>query len=202
VALADHLATSGRCVEGVGGFRPAAEAFAQRWSDQHSCHVATTMEQGVYEATGVTAPTGVSGSLRLAAPGDAPLLNAWALGFVELIPEAVPAEEAILTDRVERGEMWVWEYDGAPVSMVYASPPAGGISRISWVYTPPEHQRHGYASAVVAGATAAQLAAGNRCMLYTDLANPTSNGIYQAIGYRRVGDAVMLAFEPHRSPYR
>lgn len=32
------------------------------------------------------------------------------------------------------------------------------------------------------------------CALYTDLANPTSNGIYQAIGYRHLGDTADLAF--------
>lgn len=59
--------------------------------------------------------------------------------------------------------------------------------------TPPRHRRQGYASACVARLTAHALAhPGRTCMLYADLANPTSNGIYQAIGYRRVGDAVDL----------
>lgn len=196
VAVADFLSGSGRPVGGVGGFRRAAEGFAQRWRELHDCTVVTTMEQGVYEATQVAPPPGVPGCLRRASPRDAALLNVWALGFIEHIREPVPAEEAVLTDRIERGEMWVWERDGTPVSMAYASPPTGGMSRIGWVYTPPERRCHGYGSAVVAGATAAQLDAGARCMLYTDLANPTSNGIYQAIGYRRVGDGVMLSFEP------
>ena len=34
------------------------------------------------------------------------------------------------------------------------------------------------------------------CFLYTDLANPTSNRIYQQIGYEPVTDALMVAFEP------
>jgi predicted GNAT family acetyltransferase len=33
-------------------------------------------------------------------------------------------------------------------------------------------------------------------VLYADLANPTSNAIYQAIGYRPVDDAVMISFRP------
>lgn len=194
-AIADYLSTSGRPVEGVGGFRPAAEAFARRWSQTHPCEVSTMMEQGVYDATEVVPPHGVRGSFRVATPDDTPLLNRWAAGFVRDIGHPVPEGEEVLTDRIERGEMWVWEYDGEPVSMAYASPPAGGLSRISWVYTPPEQRRNGFASAVVAGTTAVQLAAGHRCMLYTDLANPTSNGIYQAIGYRRVSDAVVFTFE-------
>jgi predicted GNAT family acetyltransferase len=48
----------------------------------------------------------------------------------------------------------------------------------------------GYASANVAAVSRNALEAGAfACMLYTDRANPTSNRIYQAIGYRPVGDA-------------
>jgi predicted GNAT family acetyltransferase len=67
--------------------------------------------------------------------------------------------------------------------------------RVSWVYTPPEQRGHGYASALVAALTEQLLAAGNRCcFLYTDLANPTSNGIYQRIGYQPVCDAGHYTF--------
>jgi predicted GNAT family acetyltransferase len=31
-------------------------------------------------------------------------------------------------------------------------------------------------------------------MLFADVANPTANAIYQAIGFRHIGDAVSLAF--------
>jgi hypothetical protein len=34
------------------------------------------------------------------------------------------------------------------------------------------------------------------CVLFTDLANPTSNAIYRRIGYQPVCDAVEIAFEP------
>ena len=33
-------------------------------------------------------------------------------------------------------------------------------------------------------------------MLYTDLANPTSNAIYQAVGYQRSNDAHAYVFPP------
>jgi hypothetical protein len=68
--------------------------------------------------------------------------------------------------------------------------------RIGPVYTPPEHRRRGYGSAVTAAVTAEQLAAGRTfCFLYTDLANPTSNKIYTEIGYELVCDAIDYAFE-------
>ena len=71
----------------------------------------------------------------------------------------------------------------------------GGVSRVGLVYTPAEKRKRGYASMCVALLTARELTTPGRiCMLYTDLANPTSNSIYQAVGYRRMGDAVELRF--------
>ena len=67
--------------------------------------------------------------------------------------------------------------------------------RIGPVYTPPPDRGQGYASALVAAVSQAQLDAGRRfCFLYTDLANPTSNRIYQAIGYRPVTGALRIDF--------
>ena len=76
--------------------------------------------------------------------------------------------------------------------MLRTTAPAVGVVRILSVYTPPEHRRHGYASACVAAASAWALAQGaDACALYTDLANPTSNKIYQAIGTARSKTAVV-----------
>jgi predicted GNAT family acetyltransferase len=84
--------------------------------------------------------------------------------------------------------------------MAAVSAAQGGVSRVGLVYTLPENRKQGFASACVASLTAQELATpGRTCMLYTDLANPTSNGIYQAVGYRRVGDAVELTFH---TPYQ
>jgi len=92
--------------------------------------------------------------------------------------------------------LFVWEVDGAVVSMAAVTVAQGGVSRVGLVYTPAENRKRGFASVCVASLTACELTtAGRTCMLYTDLANPTSNSIYQAVGYRRVGDAVELRFE-------
>lgn len=61
--------------------------------------------------------------------------------------------------------------------------------RIGAVYTPQDYRRNGYASACVAQLSHAILQMGKTfCFLFTDLANPTSNHIYQDIGYRPVAD--------------
>jgi predicted GNAT family acetyltransferase len=62
------------------------------------------------------------------------------------------------------------------------------VVRIGPVYTPPELRRRGYAGSAVAAASRRALTAGaHTCMLFTDLANPTSNKIYAEVGYRAIG---------------
>ncbi|MEV4678910.1 GNAT family N-acetyltransferase, partial [Actinomadura sp. NPDC049382] len=69
------------------------------------------------------------------------------------------------------------------------------VARIAPVYTPDEHRRRGYGAAVTAAATRAALDVGAEdVVLFTDLANPTSNGVYRRIGYRPVEDRVVLSF--------
>ncbi len=88
------------------------------------------------------------------------------------------------------GALWVWQVGREPVSMLGIAPVSMGVARITLVYTPPAHRRHGYASAAVAAASRWALDhVARECVLYTDRANPTSNKIYEAIGYRQVEDA-------------
>ena len=70
----------------------------------------------------------------------------------------------------------------------YTESTPNGIG-INLVYTPPEFRRHGYASACVAALSQYLLNQEHRyCFLFTDLTNPTSNRIYQTLGYQPVGD--------------
>ncbi len=104
-----------------------------------------------------------------------------------------PLEHA--RQRIDQRVIYLWDHD-APVSL--AGRPrhtAHGMS-IGPVYTPPEFRRHGYAGACVAALSQQMLDAGwEFCVLFTDLANPTSNSVYQKIGYRPVCDFDELEFE-------
>ena len=82
-----------------------------------------------------------------------------------------------------------------PVSLAcFGGPTPNGI-RIGAVYTPPAHRGRGYGTAVTAAVSQLNLDRGRRfCFLYTDLANPTSNAIYQRIGYEPVCDSRELSF--------
>jgi hypothetical protein len=80
-------------------------------------------------------------------------------------------------------------YNRVSVSIACRGQPTPNGARIGLVYTPPEYRRKGYASACVAGLSQTLLNQGHKyCFLFTDLANPTTNHIYQAIGYQPVGD--------------
>jgi predicted GNAT family acetyltransferase len=114
----------------------------------------------------------------------------WAAFGAEALPDDHQDAARPIDARLNRpGLLWLWEVDGEPVSTAYLSPLAAQVSRVSGVYTPPDLRGRGYASACVATMSQRALDGGAvACMLYTDLANPTSNKIYQAIGYRPVAD--------------
>jgi len=194
VVMAEDLARNCRAVHGVNGTRVAAEAFAERWRELRPCHVSTRMEQAMYALNHVDHPAGVAGRLRLAEQADTGLLNGWGRDFAAGVGEPPSDRDDPMTGRIGDRELWVWD-DQGPVSMAYASPAHAGVSRVSWVYTPPALRRRGYATACVAGTSHEQVRRGHLCMLYADLANLTSNTIYQAIGYRHIGDALSLGFE-------
>jgi predicted GNAT family acetyltransferase len=153
------------------------------------------MRQGVYAASIARPPAGVPGLRRRAGPGDAGLLRSWAGAFGDETGTGHPGED-LVGPRLAAGRLHVWEDGAAVVSMAAVTAAFGGVSRVQLVYTPPERRGRGYAAALVADLTAAEVAAGHRCMLYTDLANPTSNGVYRRVGYEWVGESRSLLFVP------
>ena len=194
--LAALLAGLGDVLPGVGGQRGPAEAFADEWAARTGATPTIAMEVGRFDLpTRPRVPFQVRGSFRLATGADTGLVDDWHQQFVVAI-EGGGRTANSLDRHVADGLVGLWEDAARTVSMAYASPASGGVTRISGVWTPPELRGHGYASGVVAALSTARLDAGEACMLYTDLANPTSNAIYQAMGYRRVGDSITISFGP------
>jgi predicted GNAT family acetyltransferase len=192
--LAAWLAERRDDLPGVGGLREPAEAFADEWTARTGARANVRMEVGRFDLpVRPQLPFDVPGAFRTATTSDADLLEEWHHHFHAAI-DGPAARPAPLDQHVAAGLVGLWLHDDEPVSMAYASPASGGVTRISGVWTPPELRGHGYASAVVAALSTARQDAGEACMLYTDLANPTSNAIYQALGYRRVGDSIHIAF--------
>ena len=192
--LAARLADAGDQLPGVGGQRDAAEAFADEWSRRTGSAARVSRELGRFELPHrPSLPFAVSGSFRIASADDAGLVDAWHQQFFDAV-EGDGRRASSLTRHLADGRVGLWEDGGRPASMAYASVATCGVTRVSGVWTPPGWRGHGYASAVVAALSTARLDRGELCTLYTDLANPTSNAIYQAMGYRRVADSITITF--------
>ncbi|MFT4109472.1 GNAT family N-acetyltransferase [Propionicimonas sp.] len=189
-ALARFVFAEGLRPGGVGGQQDSVTAFADTWCSLTGLNQRVVMRMGVHDLPGppvLRRPA--SGRARVATITDTTLVDGWLAAFSA--ETGVPATTSALFLRDRRVRLWC---DPEPVAMACHSVPAGGVSRVSYVYTPPPARGHGYASAVTAAVSTALVESGLRCMLYTDLANPTSNGIYAAIGYRRLGETVDVEF--------
>jgi uncharacterized protein len=164
------------------------------------------MRQGIYALEQVQPPSGVPGSARVATAGDRELALRWWIAFgEEVLHEGGPGRdraEVTLDHRLSSpaAGICLWEDAGEPVSIAgWGGPTPNGI-RIGPVYTPPQLRGHGYATALSAELSQrlldGRLFEGGRrfCFLYTDLANPTSNAIYERIGYRRVAESAEIVF--------
>jgi predicted GNAT family acetyltransferase len=193
-ALAALVAdTGGTHLPGVIGPLDEAERFAAHWKANTRGTTAVTMRLGTYALEQLIAAPAVPGRLRAAQPDDASLAGEWMRAFyAEALPHAPPPPEP-----ADLQGYYFWETDAGPVTAVRAKPatPRGAV--INDVYTPPIRRRRGYATAAVAAASSAMFADGWRiCFLFTDLANPTSNSIYQRIGYRFIGEFRQIGFTP------
>lgn len=197
-ALVEHLAPSGE-LPGVTGPRPMVDQFKEGWLERGRGTVRHSMQQGLYRLEQVLSAERAPGTLRTATTADEALLVDWTLAFVREcgLDDADDDVRHGVAVTLRRGQRVLWEHAGVAVSTAgFGGKTPSGI-RVSYVYTPPDLRGRGYASALVAALSEQLLAAGNRCcFLFTDLANPTSNAIYQQIGYQPVGDAAHFMFSP------
>jgi predicted GNAT family acetyltransferase len=189
----------GTALPGVLGPVVAAGRFAERWATETGVRGRVQVAERIYRASEAHPPEDVPGSYRAYGAQDRDLVLAWLTAFVaESLPAGTPfdAEAALVRRLNERDAGFViWE-DGEAASLAgFGGVTPTGI-RVGPVYTPPDLRGRGYASALV-GELTARLIAGGRtfCFLFTDLSNPTSNSIYQRVGYRPVTDVNQWVFE-------
>jgi uncharacterized protein len=155
-------------------------------------------EERLYELDSVIQPPEAPGSMRLAVPDDLECVSRWTTALHEFIGEAQDKDAAhkMAEWKIQDRAVYLWEDQGQPVSMSWKNRPTPRIVSVSGVYTPPEARRKGYATALVAHQSQHLLDSGwESCCLFTDLSNPTSNSIYQKIGYRPVCDFDQILFE-------
>jgi predicted GNAT family acetyltransferase len=184
---------------GVRGVRARAVAFADAWHATTGRAGTMSTEERLYRLGKLRTPTGVAGTARLATDDDRGLLADWVeLFFRETFSPVRDdgAGERFVDAANQVGDRFVlWDVDDAPVSVAMLRAPAAGVSRIGPVFTPRDCRGHGYGSAVTAAAVDLAHRSGTpEVVLFADLANPTSNAIYQRIGFEPIVDSVRINF--------
>ncbi len=201
-ALAEHVADDllmrRQPPNGVNGRVPASEVFALEWTRRTGQGARLLTSLRAFRLDQVIPPQPAPGRLRPASSADSELVAAWLAAFdAEVLPGEVSYRTPESVQRLmDAGTVHLWEVDGRAVSLVnYARPLVTGIT-IAPVYTPPQERGRGYASNAVAQLSQKLLDMGYAYVcLFTDQSNPTSNKIYQAVGYRPVCDYADYAFE-------
>ncbi len=193
-ALRRHVGS----VPGVNASPDAATRFAELWTAGTSLSTvrdATTspLRHGATRGSGNRPPQAAPGS---PAPTRSTSSSDWYGAFGQEVGDRPVEVLAAVQERVAAGLAWVWEDEsGTPTSFATRHQPAAGVSRVGPVYTPPPFRRRGFGAAVTAACTRHALDTDSTtAVLFADLANPTSNAIYQAIGYRMLEDRVVLDF--------
>jgi predicted GNAT family acetyltransferase len=201
-ALAPLAAAIDDELPGVVGARPEIDEFTQLWAQRHRIRPRVLREQGVYALEQVQPPPQPGGAARVAVADDRRLLLDWVAAFGEEVLEEDDPGRVEAVKFVDHrlgaadGGFLLWEAAGEAVSIAgWGGPTPNGI-RVGPVYTPPGLRGRGYATALTAELSQRLLDGGRRfCFLFTDLANPTSNAIYERIGYVRVGESAMISFQ-------
>jgi GNAT superfamily N-acetyltransferase len=201
-AICDAVLAAEPDVPGVVANLPWARRFVDRWRAATGTRAELVLSQGVFALTQVRDPRPAPGAHRSCGPEDRGLLRRWieefqteALSHQPYDPERT---ERMLDVRLSDGDadgLWFWERDGEPVSLAGFGGAGLAGTRVGPVYTPREHRGRGFASNLVAELSRWVLTLGSSaCYLYTDLSNPTSNGIYVAVGYEQVAESAEYTF--------
>jgi predicted GNAT family acetyltransferase len=183
---------------GVNALTGDAEVFADAWHQRTGATGRPGRRTRLFRLDELTPPTPPPGAARPATVADRDLVLSWSAAFQEEIGESHGHDLTATVDaRIADGGLLIWETAGEPVSIAARTPTESRMARVMLVYTPKESRTRGFAGAVTVAVSQAALDSGaSDVVLYTDLANPTSNALYQRLGYRPVADRVVIEFTP------
>ncbi|WP_169952852.1 GNAT family N-acetyltransferase [Microbispora sp. H11081] len=175
----------------AGGPVRVVEAFADAWWRPET----RRRSERLYRLGALRAPR-AEGKPRVAGPGDLPMAVRFFRAFQdEAHVDRTADPTPVVAARLNREELVWWEDGERPVAIAGTSAPIAGMSRIGPVYTPPDLRGRGYGSAVTHAASRKALDDGaTEVLLFTDLDNPTSNSIYQRLGFSPVTDYASIRF--------
>jgi GNAT superfamily N-acetyltransferase len=196
-ALAAVLADLRHHPPGVNAAPETGTAFAAAWRERTGQPSHAGMRMRLYRLGQLLPPDPPPpGRPRTASDADREVLLAWLDAFHDEAGPPGPRESQQVVDGgLSFGGLTLWEHASSPVSLAGRTKVIGGQARIGPVYTPRELRGRGFGAGVTAAATRAALDAGaDVVVLFTDLANPTSNTLYQRLGFHPVSDWAVLKF--------
>jgi GNAT superfamily N-acetyltransferase len=199
IVVAAELARIRPDLSAVRGRRDRALAFADAWYGHTGVGGTISSSEMLYRLARLRPPKAVSGAHREATTADRAVLIDWVEHFfVETFSHQRndAAGKRFIDNATALGDRFVlWDDGGAAVSMAMLRAPSAGVSRIGPVFTPRNSRGRGYGSAVTAAASDLARRGGvDDVVLFADLANPTSNKIYQRIGFEAVTASVRIDF--------
>lgn len=194
-ALVDRMALEVPDLPGVSGVASVAAAFAGRWATTRRVPARPVEAERVHVLGPLVAPPTVPGSVRQAGADDVDVVARWMVAFGADTHMTTPSDPtAWARARVGADLVRLWD-DGGPVSMAVLVGRAAGFARIGYVFTPANDRGHGYAAAVVAAlADEVVSASDDRCLLVTQLSNPTANALYDRLGFEPVVEVLRYSF--------
>lgn len=188
-------------IPGVLTEKTLAEYFAKEYTLRKGITYKITMSQRIYELTAVSPDVRKVGIVRLLDEKDIHFFPYWveafnAAGNYGRTEMSIPQRADPYLYHIASKKLYILEVNGTPVSMAGYTREMQTAVGVAYVYTPPYERGKGYATSIVAQISQQALDKGfTRCVLYTDLANPTSNSIYQKIGYVPICDSLQIKFE-------
>jgi predicted GNAT family acetyltransferase len=194
VFLIEEFIKKGIQIPGLLGCKEIVKKFVELWCERKDLNYKLVMNERIYKLETVSKEALGNRENIIADKKYRDLIFKWSREF---IIEALPHEkedsiiqslERIKKD-IEEGRIFLLIDDKKPVSMVRKAGKTPHGNLVNLVYTPPNLRRNGYATELVAHLSQYILDAGNKyCFLFTNLMNPTSNSIYQKVGYRPITD--------------
>ncbi|WP_270342939.1 GNAT family N-acetyltransferase [Bacillus mobilis] len=198
VELAKELTKVYPNVPGLIGNKKVVQRLAEEIAAIENKKMNVAMEQGIYELKQVQKKWNGDGIFREVSSEELPLIEQWIYQFCEDVKLPTTKEEAKQTAHtlITNRRLFGLEVDGKLVSVAAKTRPTTNNITVNFVYTPKEERKKGYASSCVAALSQRMLDEGYKTTtLYTDLANPTSNKIYQEIGYEQIAESVLIFLE-------
>ena len=198
--LITSLIQKGIELPGVIGPKDLVQRFINLWSENRNVTPKLATQERIYKLTEVSDDTLGKKKVIRSTKKNQSLIIKWAKDFItEAFPESIEEhlynlEKRLIPD-IDQGRFFLLLENDKVVSMARKAGKTPNGNVVNFVYTPPVLRRRGYATECVANLSKHILEEGNQfCFLFTDLANPTSNSIYQKIGYKPIIDVDEYGF--------